>query len=113
MAEEIIMSKYSGPDRRKHPRIPIAARVKLLDTGKVDYYIARDISIGGVGLISEQPIKCDGLVEMEISISGVEKLIKAAGKIVRRIEDPPPGYGVKFTRFAPHSKARLKQALKI
>jgi len=104
--------EYGGPERRRSPRVPITARVKLLDKKHMDYFFTRDISICGIGLISKDPIKTGKSVEMEIAISGVDKFVKVIGKVVRKIESEPAGFGVDFTRFAPYSKVRLSKALK-
>jgi c-di-GMP-binding flagellar brake protein YcgR len=102
---------YGGPERRKWPRIPTAARAKRLNSPTTNYLFVRDISIGGVGLTSSDPFEMGDLINLEIAISGVEKFIKVLGQVVRKIGNEPGAYGVKFLRFSPHSKSRLAKAL--
>jgi len=102
---------YSGPERRRSPRIPITARAKKLKSSKVEYLFVRDISMSGIGLISNDPLELNDVICLEIAISGTEKFIKVVGKVMRKIENVPGGYGVKFLRFMPHSKSRLSKAL--
>ncbi len=104
--------KYSGPEKRRHPRIPITVRVNLVDSRKINYLFTHDISMCGIGLISDDRFRQGELIDMEIAISGVEKFIKVRGKVVRIIQSDPKGIGVDFVRFAPHSKSRLSKALK-
>ena len=103
--------EYGGPERRKHNRIPMSARVKLPGSDKIDYLFARDISLGGIALTSETPLKKGKLLEMEIAVAGIKKIIKVTGKVVRKIPNNSGGYGVVFTRFAPYSKICLKETL--
>ena len=102
---------YIGPERRRSPRIPITARARKLKSSKVEYMFVRDISMSGVGLISNNPLGLHETISFEIAIGGIEKFIKVIGEVVRKIENVPGGYGVRFVRFMPHSKSRLSKAL--
>ena len=102
---------YGGPERRKWPRIPTTARARKLNSPQVDYFFVKDISMGGIGLIPSDPFEMGELIHLEIAITGVDKFVKVFGKVVRKIEDESGGYGIRFLRFAPHSKSRLAKAL--
>lgn len=105
------MSSY-GEEKRRHPRIPITARVTLKDGGETNYLFTKDLSVGGAALISEQPISLGTRVLMDFAIPNVKNLIKVEGVVVRYFsQSSEKGFGVKFTKFKPHSKRRLEKAL--
>lgn len=105
------MSKLR-PERRRHERIPMSARVTLTGKGKPTYLFTRDVSIGGCAMLSDDPIPVGRKMILEFSISGVKRLIKVKGKVVRHFDKPEKGFGVMFTRFMPYSKLRLTEAFK-
>ena len=104
--------RYGGPERRRWDRIPIAARAKRLNKSGAEYVFVRDISMCGVGLNSSDRHKMGEMLDLEIAIGEVDGLIKVVGKVVRKIDGDPPGIGVNFVRFTPHSKVRLRAAIR-
>jgi len=103
--------KFSGKERRQHPRVPVTARVTIESSGHDAYYFTKDLSLGGAGLISDDPIPIGTYIDIELSVTGVQRLIRAQGKVVRHFYTPEKGFGVFFTRFQPHSLRRLEKAL--
>lgn len=104
--------KFEGEEKRQHPRIPIIARVTMKDGGETTYLFTRDLSLGGAALITEQPLSVGTKVLLEFAVPNVKNLIKVEGEVVRYFSHPPEtGFGVKFTRFKPHSRKRLEKAL--
>ena len=102
---------YKGDERRRHIRIPLSARVTVIDGGLTTYMFTKDLSLGGAGLISDAPFEVGTKMMLEFGIHGVTKLVKAKGLVVRHFWTPKKGFGVKFTRFMPHSRALLNKAL--
>ena len=68
------------------------------------YSLTRDISPGGVRLITDAPIPIDSNVRLEIALSRVRKVVRATGK-VRWVEllygDGVYEMGIEFTDIGP------------
>ena len=62
-------------------------------------------------MISDVPISVGSDIFLEFGIAGVQRLVKAHGKVVRHFDTPEAGFGVQFTRFKPHSRKRLERAM--
>jgi|GEM_PF-1465636 len=103
---------YGGEERRQFARIPLSARVTVMDGGNTVYLFTKDLSFGGAGLISDTPLAIGTAVMLEFSIEGVSRLVKVEGKVVRHFSTPEKGFGVRFTAFKSHSKKRLQKAIK-
>lgn len=103
---------FEGEEKRQHPRIPITARVTMKDGGETTYLFTKDLSLGGAALKAEQPLTVGTKVLLEFAVPNVKNLIKVEGVVVRYFsQSSETGFGVKFTKFKPHSKSRLKKAL--
>ncbi len=101
-------------EKRKEPRIPGEDKVVMslidgtpLPAPKDAYFsLTRDISAGGVRLITDAPVPVDSDVRLEIVLSKVRKIAKAKGKV--RWVGPIYGEGVyevgiEFTDISPES----------
>lgn len=101
-------------EKRKHPRIPIAAKVTRVGDDKKDFYFTKDLSLGGVFLQASQEIPVGSLINLELAIQGLKDLIRIKGKVVRvemkqgKIE----GIGVQFVEVDKETVKHLKILLK-
>lgn len=103
--------KFDGRERRRYARMPLSARVTIVEGGAIAYLFTRDLSLGGAGLVADDPFEVGTRLMLEFGVTGVSRLIKAEGVVVRHFDVPEKGFGVKFARFMPHSRARLTKAL--
>ena len=101
MAEEYLLK-----EKRVHPRIslkvPVSVRV-LSDAEKADgtydwrkstkHQNTMDVSLGGIFLVTDQPLKEKDLLSMEISIPGTPEKLGAMAEVVWRNEN---GGGIQF-----------------
>lgn len=87
-----------GVDKRKHARIPITAKVTRVDGDRNDFFFTKDLSIGGVFLMSDREVPIGTIVNLELAISGVKELISIRGKVVRieKKEGKVLGLGIQF-----------------
>jgi uncharacterized protein (TIGR02266 family) len=101
-------------DKRKHTRIPVTARVSTVNGDKKDFYFTKDLSIGGVFLVTEREIPVDTVINLEISVQGISDLLRIKGKVVRieKREDKVEGVGIKFIDMDASSVESLQSFLK-
>src|SRR5688572_21219692 len=85
--------------------IPLAEGPYLLNT--------KDISAGGVSMISQKMVPSGAALEMEILIPPINKSIKAVGKVLRCIEKRKGEFelGVQFEEIDPEEQVLLDQAI--
>ena len=96
-------------ERRKHLRIPIAARVKSKESDEESIWMTKNISEGGLFLMCENPPFAGTNLTLEISLPNVDDLLKIKGQVVWRLEGE--GFGVEFTRVTAAQKKILDEFL--
>jgi c-di-GMP-binding flagellar brake protein YcgR len=101
-------------DKRKEERVLGEDKVVMnlvsgdpVPGAKAAYYsLTRDISPGGVRLVTDAPVPVDSDVRLEIALSKVRKLVRATGK-VRWVGllygDGVYELGIEFTDIGPES----------
>ena len=100
-------------EKRKHARIPVTARVSMVERGKKDFYFTKDLSVGGIFLLTEEDIPIGTNLDLEIAVQGMKDLIKLKGKVVRaeREGEKLVGFGVQFVDVARDDSKKLKKLL--
>lgn len=91
----------ADPVRRQHQRYPAKFTVRLRDVNKLYEFLSRDISVGGVFLLAEEPLPVgDELVLLIVHPTTGEEF-SVHGEVVRSVEEPPElaGMGVRFTNI--------------
>lgn len=93
--------KYSGADRRQHPRkdIDIEIVYSSLDTFFYDYAV--NISRGGMFIRTENPLHVGSNIKLRFSLPDSDRLIETRGKVVhtvsgKRRKSEPHGMGIMF-----------------
>jgi uncharacterized protein (TIGR02266 family) len=97
-------------NQRKYARVPVRFKVLLSDEeceGFV-YFTSRDLSAGGMFLVSDLLLDKESRVRLEFSIPGHKTGVQVEGKIAwakdeadSRYPHIPSGMGVEFTRISP------------
>jgi len=96
--------EYSGPEQRQYIRrnAHLQVRYRYPETQEWLVNITKDISAGGILLVTEQEFSVDDYLELEIELPGINEPIKTAGKIVRvkqLIKDKLYENGIKFAEI--------------
>jgi hypothetical protein len=93
-------------ERREFLRIPVTTRVKFKDGDREEILFTDDLSEGGLFLKSANPPFKGTVLDLEISIPNVDKLIILKGEVAWRLEGK--GCGVKFMRITQAQKKLIK-----
>ena len=101
-------------NKREHPRIKISFPVRCEDltSHKSFYTVFKDISEGGVKIISEHFHAVNKFIKFEINL--INSLVKGRGKIVWCNNQPYSEryvIGIKFTEMDLHTKTSLSKFL--
>jgi c-di-GMP-binding flagellar brake protein YcgR len=71
-------------DRRKYPRIPYGAWIEdLTREGSIQFYLAKDLSLGGVLLEAATPPEVGHMVHLRLIIENESKVMAVDGQVVR------------------------------
>ena len=104
-------------DRRQYPRLeaPVLCRPAGLLLRLLQPRQAIDISLGGMRIFSDDPVKLGSLLELDLFLPD-QTTVTAKAEVVW-VEELPPGapalydVGLRFTELAEGDKARLAQVL--
>jgi uncharacterized protein (TIGR02266 family) len=91
-------------ERRKYPRVPISVKATNLSSGSFTYYLALNISVGGVFLKADEPLGKGTPFHLKFILPDQDE-IEAKGVVVRIQEgnpaaSVPSGMGVQFTEIS-------------
>jgi hypothetical protein len=76
------------PERREHKRVPYGAWVEdLSQTGSLGFYLARDLSLGGILLQSIAPPTIGCTVRLRLVVENEPEVMTVDGKVVRHAVD--------------------------
>ncbi len=100
------MTQERQDERREFLRIPVTTRVKFKDGNREEILFTDDLSEGGLFLKSETPPFKGTVLELEISVPNIDKLIKLKGEVAWRLEGK--GCGVKFLRITQAQRKLIK-----
>jgi hypothetical protein len=113
MKPETKIEKKRKEDQRQAPRVPLVAKVLMTDEQSVIVGVCRDISIGGLQVLSDRvPANVGAKLKMNISPAGQDKdrpiaAFVAEGTVVRLLEDGR-GFSFRFTALAPSAKKAIE-----
>lgn len=101
-------------DKREHPRIRISFPVRCEDltSHRPFYTVFKDISVGGIKLISEQFLAVNKFLKVEINL--INSIVRGRAKIVWCNNQPYSErylVGIKFTEMDTHTKLALSSFL--
>ena len=96
------------PDLRTAPRKPLVAKIMMAHGASLHSGICRDISIGGLQVLTDQiPGPVGSRVKMNVSAPGGLAPFVAEGVVVRVLEDRR-GFSFRFERLADDSKRAIE-----
>lgn len=93
-------------DRREFLRIPVTTKVKFKDGDREEVLFTDDLSEGGLMLKSANPPFVGTILELEVSIPTVDKLLALKGEVAWRLEGK--GCGVRFVKITQAQKKLIK-----
>lgn len=101
------MSTASYEDRRRHPRVACAMRIRVDDDDTAHELTTRDVSLGGVFLFSRTSVALNAAMKLQLEAG--DRVLEAGGTVVHRL--PGVGFGVRFDWLAEDGEARLAEFL--
>jgi hypothetical protein len=106
-----LLESVKGADRRTAPRKPLVAQVYLTNQQDISTAICRDVSIGGMQVLTEQipgqPGETIRLNVLPPADSGLPPFV-AEGVIVRVLEDRK-GFSFRFTRLSVEARQAIEE----
>jgi uncharacterized protein (TIGR02266 family) len=96
----------TNEEKREFLRIPVTTKVKFKDGDREEVLFTDDLSEGGLFLKSANPPFKGTVLELEISIPNVDKLVILKGEVAWRLEGK--GCGVRFLRITQAQKKLIK-----
>ncbi|MFO8057898.1 MAG: TIGR02266 family protein [bacterium] len=101
-------------EKRKYPRVPISVRVVNITSGNFSYYLATNISRGGMFLKSAEPLAEGTDLTLQFELPDQEKKIQLKARVLRNQKSAPgfphpSGMGVKFTELEDQDKAAIQK----
>ena len=83
-------------EQRKYQRAPIGVIVRV-QTGKIyKHYYSKNISAGGAFLLSEEPLREETLITVELYLPLVPQTVKATAEVVWIQRQEPAGFAIQF-----------------
>lgn len=100
--------KQEKADLRKAPRRPMVAKILLTNAKEVSDAVCRDISVGGMQVLTDQvPGKVGEKIKLNVSASEIDAFV-AEGVIVRLLEDQK-GFSFRFDKLPDQAKRSIEQ----
>ena len=96
-------------ERRQHPRVPYGAWVETEnDDQGLQFYLAQNLSIGGLLLLSKGNAPPVGnKVRLRLVVENESRVMSVQGEVIRHEPDIEGGFAVRFTHLDPVRKAFL------
>ncbi|MCA1961005.1 MAG: PilZ domain-containing protein [Desulfomonile sp.] len=103
----------SGTEKRKFTRIPFETEIRLsTDTQRISASRMRNISLGGMFVVTGETLPLDSICQVEIDLIGPASLLRIRLEAdVVRVE--PDGIAVKFTKMDMDSLVHLRHLITI
>ncbi|MBN1282629.1 MAG: PilZ domain-containing protein [Proteobacteria bacterium] len=105
----------TGPahEKRLHPRKRCRTRVVFEDEfGEGLFYVySRDISLGGLFLESDIPVKVGTMLFLSFALPGKVRLMETTGEVVRASAGGAAGVGIRFVGLPEKSRLAIQKFL--
>ena len=96
--------KPKTKDRRRYARVPLRVFVRLKTDKGIQHYYSKNISAGGIFLLSETPLSEETEVELDMDLPGLSAPVRARGEVVWINRQKPKGFAVKFVEISSVSR---------
>lgn len=94
-------------DQRKYPRVAITVKVTNLSSGNFTYFMASNVSVGGMFLRCDEPLSMGTPLKLQFSLPETKDPILIEADVVRiqrsapdAASSAPSGMGIKFTSIS-------------
>lgn len=91
------MKQAHHNDPRTSPRAPMGVVVRVETSDGTFHYQSKDLSAGGVFLLTENPLDEETKVKLDIILPSISTPVRASGEVVWKQRQEPSGFAVKFT----------------
>ncbi len=81
---------------RSFPRAPIGVVVKVKTEHGTHHYHSKNLSAGGIFLLTDTPLDEETKVTLEIILPSISTPVRAMGEVVWKQRQNPAGFAVKF-----------------
>ena len=98
-------------EKRRHPRLSMNLPVIVRSAGQLHPATMRDLSNGGIGLLTDFTPELNSSIEMIFDISSEIKDVSIMGKIIRKDGNNPSAIGIEFTVPFSHGRTTVKDYL--
>ncbi|MBI4003906.1 MAG: PilZ domain-containing protein [Candidatus Omnitrophica bacterium] len=113
-----------GGEQRRFIRITsrLTAIVKIVKTGKIKRALTRDVSAGGICVVTEEILEPGTALEVELKLPDREAPVRFLGEVAwsrpigptpKSYENPTEETGVKFISIDPNDRTLLMQYAKL
>lgn len=107
----------SVAEQRKYPRVSLSVRVTNLTSGNFGYFLASNISAGGIFLKAEEPLHKGTPLSLQFSLPDLDHQIKVEAEVVRvQISEPnsphSSGMGLRFTNIPKDDRQAIEEFVK-
>jgi c-di-GMP-binding flagellar brake protein YcgR len=103
-------------DRRKHPRIPYGAWIEdLTREGSIQFFLAKDLSLGGILLEAAAPAPDVGhMVHLRLVVENESRVMAVDGQVVRHAppQDGRTAFAVRFMNLDDARQAFIDEIIK-
>jgi hypothetical protein len=102
-------------ERRKHPRVPYGAWIEDQSRdGGIEFYLARDLSLGGLLLLATTPPSIGSRLHLRLVVENEKRVIAVDGEVIRHCpaEDGRMSFAVRFINLDLARRAFLEELLK-
>ncbi len=102
-------------DRRKFPRIPYGAWVEDLSRqGSIQFFLAKDLSMGGLLLAAAHPPDIGHKVHLRLVVENEARVMAVDGEVVRHqaVEGGLTSFAVRFINLDPARQSFIEDLIK-
>lgn len=88
-------------ERRKSKRVPYGAWVEdLTQVGTIQFFMAKDLSVGGLLLVSEEPPPLGNKVHLRLVVENEARVMAVDGRVIRHTTlDGAKAFAVSFVNL--------------
>ncbi len=101
-------------ERRKFPRIPYGAWVEdLTKAESIQFYLAKDLSMGGLLLLASAPPEIGNKVHLRLIVENEPRVMSIDGEVIRHatVDDNKMAFAVRFLNLDSDQQIFLEELI--
>jgi hypothetical protein len=101
-------------ERRKYPRIAYGAWVEdLTKEGRIQFFLAKDLSLGGLLLVADEPPAVGNRVHLRLVVENEARVMAMDGEVIRHtpVDSGQTAFAVRFINLDLARQAFLEELL--